>query len=317
MLKRRVFLLLIFTLLFTCRGAEAQAGDIEPLVKRLMSSIDCTCGCGMTLEVCEREDPTCTTRPQIISRIERLAQEGMKEEEIVKGLEVGITPAEKAIDKAKRENKFLFLLFYEKGSDDSDRMLEVIKKAEKKWEDKANFFNVDINDKEEKDVLQRFGIYQAPVTLVMAPNGVIIGGLPGVVGLEELGKAFVSPKMAQIVQALQQRKVTFLCIQNDETKYAKEVQKVVDEVAEVLGKSVKVVRVDPVDKKEEELLRQIRVEPNITEAITIVIAQTGLVGDRFVGKITNRELFAAFQKVLVSRSGCGGMGSGSGGGTCE
>ncbi len=225
--------------------------------------------------------------------------------------------SKEAIVQAEKENKFLFLFFYEGGSDESDRMRKTIGKAEKRWADKANFISIDINDSKEREIISQYRIWRVPVTLGMAPNGVIITGFPGVVGLKDLEKVFVSPKMIEIIEGLQQRKVIFLCVQNENTKYGKENSKVVKNVAEVLGKSVKVVEVNPEDKKEETLLQQINVKPNITNSATIVISPAGAIGDRFEGKVTNKDLFASFKKVLAQKSGCGSGGaSGGGSGGC-
>ena len=221
-----------------------------------------------------------------------------------------------AIAQAMKEKKFLFLFFYEKGSGECDRMSRIIKEAKSKWKDKADFISIDINDSKEREIVGQYRIRHVPVTLVMAPNGVIITGFPGVVGLEELKEAFIPPKMIEIIGGLQERKVIFLCIQNENTEYAKENSKVVKDVADILGKSVKVVEVNPEDKREETLLQRINVQPNITNSTTIVISQTGQIGDRFEGKVTKKELFASFKKVLAQKSGCGsgGASGGCGGG---
>lgn len=307
--------LLILVLMITFSNEKGNAlTNVDMIVENLMTKIDCNCGCGLNLKNCQRDDPTCTTRPEIIEQIKRLIQEGKKEEEIIKSL---VTPAGKAINQARKEGKYLFLFFYEEGSDDCEKMSKVIKKAKKRWAKKAKFFNININGKREKEIIAKYGAYQAPLIVVIAPNGVVTRGFPGVVGLKELEEAFVSPKMTEILKALQNRKVIFLCVQNEDTKYAKEVLKTVNEVAEVLGDSVKVVKVDPLDSQEEELLKQIKVEPKVETTITMVISQSGTVGEKFTGKVSNLDLFKAFQKVVAQRSGCGGSGSGPGGSTCE
>lgn len=217
-----------------------------------------------------------------------------------------------AIAQAMKENKFLFLFFYEKGSDESDQMARIIEEAKSRWSDKTNMVSIDIHDSKEKEIVSQYRIWRAPATLVMAPNGVIVAGFPGVVGVEDLKETFISPKMIEIVGILQQKKIIFLCVQNKNTKYVQENLQVVKDVADVLGKSVEVVIVNPKDKREEKLLRRLDVDPNITNSMVMLISQTGQVGDRFEGKVTNKELFASFKKVLAQRSGCG-SGESSGG----
>ncbi len=216
----------------------------------------------------------------------------------------------KDIARAKKENKFLFLFFYEKGSDQCDRMSKILKEAKSKWSHKAKFINIDINDNKEKEIISKYGIWRAPVTLIMTPNGIIITGFPGVVELEDLEKVFISPKMIEIMEGLQEKKVIFLLIQNKRTKYAKENLKTVNNVTEVLKKSIRVVKINPKDNKEKKLLSQINVNPNISNSTIVVISQSGRVGDRLEGKTSNRELFLSFKKILAQKSGCGSGGCG-------
>lgn len=225
--------------------------------------------------------------------------------------------SEEAVAQEKKEGKFQFLFFYEKGSDKSDRMGKVIKQAKDKWSHKASFRSIDINDSKERELIWKYGISRAPVTLVMAPNGVVVGGFPGVVGLDKLKQAFVSPKTIQIVGGLQQKKTIFLSIQNADTAYAQENTKAVNNIAEVLGKAVKIIEINPRDEQEASLLKQLKVKPDTTDSVTIVLAQGGVIVDRFDRKVTNKELFASFKKVLAQKSGCGSGPAGASGGGCR
>lgn len=223
-----------------------------------------------------------------------------------------ITASTKGVVKeSEKGNKFQFLFFYEKGSDESDRMAKVINQAKDRWSDKAGFRSIDINDSKQRGVLSQYGIWRAPVTLVTALDGtIVVAGFPGVVGLGELEEALVSPKTIEIVGGLQQRKTIFLSVQDADTQYAEENTKAVNDVAEVLGKSVKIVEVDPKDEQEASLLKRLKVKPDTTNSVIMVIARGGVIVDRFERKVTNKELFASFKKVLAQSSGCG---SGSGG----
>lgn len=63
--------------------AAQESDDVAQLVADLKKEVSCTCGCGLTLERCEIEDPPCNTRPGIISRVEELAKQGKTKEEIL------------------------------------------------------------------------------------------------------------------------------------------------------------------------------------------------------------------------------------------
>lgn len=290
--------------------------SIQEGKSNLMSILGCPCGCGFTLESCEREDPECTTRPKLIGKIKELAVKYRIEKEILRSMGQTMTPVERVIAESAIENKYLFLYFYKRGSRDSKKMSRVIEKAKKKWSAKANFVNIDVNDKTEKNIIDLYRVKKVSLTLVIAPNGAITSGFSGVVDLESLEKSFISPKMAEIIKAIQERKTIFLCLLNEKTKYSKEVLKTAQAAKDMLRGIAELVQVDPSDKQEKYLLSQLRVEPDIDSATTVVIAPTGIVADKFTGKITKRDLFNSFQKILAREQGCGEP-TATGGSACQ
>lgn len=303
---------LALTLIVSSVWAGEQGKSATISMKELLPGINCICDCNMTLEVCEKDDPTCLVRPLVIRKLEKLIAEGVTREEILKIAEnEEISPARKAICQARREGKFQILFFYEEGSDKSDKMGEGIREAEKRFKDRATVTRININDGKEIELIREYRIWRAPTTLVMAPNGVITGGYQTAREVDDLEKALVSPKTVEIIGALQQRKVIFLLIQNEGTTSWQENLKAATAVADVLRKSATVIGIDPKDKDEKDILKQLGIEPNTADSITMVISPSGGIADRFEGKITNKDLFTSFKKVLAQKSGCG---SGCGGG---
>lgn len=73
-------------------GTQEQ-NDVDKLVAELKEEVKCTCGCGWTLEDCVINDPGCTTRPGIISRIEELAKQGKTKQEILNSLQAPSEPS--------------------------------------------------------------------------------------------------------------------------------------------------------------------------------------------------------------------------------
>jgi protein-disulfide isomerase len=61
----------------------SQALSTADTVKELKSEVDCSCGCGLTLESCEKYDPDCSVRPGIVAKIEDLAGEEKTKTEIL------------------------------------------------------------------------------------------------------------------------------------------------------------------------------------------------------------------------------------------
>lgn len=226
-----------------------------------------------------------------------------------------LSRAENAIARAKKENKYLVVYFYE-GKRSSKKITKIISKAEKKWSVISDFIKIEAKDPEEREVVKKCGVTRVPFTSVIAPNGAITARFPGVAELEIVEKGFVSPKMAELLKAVQAENLVFMCLTNRNTKYGSEVLKTVKEAVKKLSGIAELIEVDPMDKREISLLNRIKVSPDIDAATTLVIAPTGIIAEKFTGKITQRDLFDSFQKILAMGSGCGSETS-TGGSACD
>lgn len=207
-----------------------------------------------------------------------------------------------AIRRATQENKYVFLFFYKKGDEKSNEMRQVITHARKELSAKANFVNIDVADENEQELIRKYGIDRAPIpiTLVMAPNGAIVGGFPNEVSEDKLRNAFVSPKMAEIVKAIQDRKIVYLYIGKQNMKHYTENLNVIKEAAAVdLRGFAKVIEVDPEDKREASLLKQCRIETPVKETNLLILN-----GGRIVGTLKGEIV----KQQLVTRTikGCSG-----------
>ncbi len=226
-----------------------------------------------------------------------------------------LSRAEKAIAQAKQENKYLAVYFYE-GRRSHRKITSIIAKARKKWYEKVNFIEIEVRDPKEREVVKKCGVTRVPFTTVIAPNGAITARFPGIAGLEILEKGFVSPKMAELLKAVQAENVVFLCLLNKNTKYGDQVLAIAKEAADKLGGIAELIEVNPKDKREMSLLKQIKASPDMDIAATLVIAPTGIIVENFIGKITQRDLFNSFQKILAMDSGCGAP-TATGGSACD
>jgi len=213
--------------------------------------------------------------------------------------------AEMAIEKAGKKNKYLFLVFYKQGDQSSKEMKRVVGQAEKELSARANVVYVDIANESEQATIKKYGIDRSPIpiTLVMAPNGAIVTGFPGNVNEDQLRNAFVSPKMAEIVKAIQDRKLVFLLVTNDAMKYSKENIEVAEQVAanELQGYA-EVIVVDPRDEREVMLLKQCQIDRNVNETMLVFI-NGGRIMCKSTGRLTPDGLL---QEIMTgcSPSGC-------------
>jgi len=249
--------------------------------------------------------------------VKRLLDEGKRGMEIVRAYTGPMHPIKQEFMEARLQNRHAILFFYQEGSGECDEAREVLRKGSEIWGDRIKISHVDINKKENDKIRKEFRVFSTPTILVMAPNGVVVREFKKNITTESLESAFVTPAMAQVLRGLQDRRVIFLTVMAEDWKNASRVQNTVSSVGEILRNSVRIIHVDPTNKEEKSMLKILKVDNSQNQSLTYVVSQSGLIGSRFEGPVSRKDLFMGFQKVLADRSGCGGSGSGPGGTTCK
>ena len=289
----------------------------HPESARMKAILDCTCECGLTLAYCEKEDAGCSVRPALLTKMERLLDGGKRGMDLVLAFMGPIHPVKEQLMEARLQNRHAILFFYQKGSRACDEVKPVLEEGAEIWGNRVKISRIDINKQENRKIRQEFRIYSTPTLLVIAPSGVVVREFKENITAPRLEKAFVTPAMAQILRGLQDKRVIFLTVQEENWKNASSVRKTVSRGGEILRNSVRIVHLDPKNMEEKSLLKMLKVDKNQNQSLTYVISQSGQIGSRFEGPVSRKDLFMAFQKVLTARSGCGGSGSGTGGNTCK
>jgi hypothetical protein len=148
-----------------------------------------------------------------------------------------------------------------------------------------------------------------PLVLALAPNGAVTRGFVSRLVESQLETAFVSQGTQKCLKALQDRKLAFVCIQNETTQHnAEAMQGVKDFVADPLyAKNTEIITVDPADAAEESLLKQFKVDPKTGEAVTVFLAPPGTMIGSYKGETKKDALVAAATtaaKGCDPKSGC-------------
>jgi hypothetical protein len=114
---------------------------------------------------------------------------------------------------------------------------------------------------------------------------------------------------------MQDRKLVFLCIQNDVTKSNDAAMQGVNDFKADgrFTQFTEIVKMDPASAKEQSFLSKLKIDPKINEAATFFLAPPGVMVSRVAGATVKNDLLAALMK--VSSSGCGTSGCGPKG--CE
>ena len=213
------------------------------------------------------------------------------------------TPVGKAIVQAGKDGKYSFVLFYRPKEEASEAMRDTLGRAKGKLGAKAVFLPVDIASKAESELVGRFRAQQAPLplTLVIAPNGATIRGFTKPVDEATLAGAFVSPKVAEVTKALQDRKVVALCLQGPATKHNSESRRAAEQFVadQKLGGQAVLVMADP--SRETDLLKRCRMSAAPAEATIVLLAPPGSMVGTFAGATTKEALL---QKLQSASSSC-------------
>lgn len=152
--------------------------------------------------------------------------------------------------------------------------------------DSLEAVSIDVQNPEAAFLVGKYNLRYAPVPLVMilAPNGAITGTFKAPFSASQVEAVFHTPKTLQCILALQEKKLVFISIQSNETSENKAALDGIRqfEKENPLYGAIELVILDPMDSAEAKLLKQLRVQPNIRKARTVLMVPPG----RTVGQWT-------------------------------
>lgn len=215
-----------------------------------------------------------------------------------------------ALKEAASTNKYLFAFFWKTDDESTKAKRKVFDAVAAQVTERADAVVVNVSAKAEEGIVEKFGLDRAPMPLVLviAPNGAVTGGFPGDFSEQDLQDAFASPCLEKVVKALQDRKLTFLCVQNAKTAGNDDsLQGVRDFCAdERFQSATEIVMLDPAAKAEAKFLSDLKISPDTASAVTVFLAPPGSPIAMFEGATTKEALIETLQR---AGSACGPGGS--------
>lgn len=216
------------------------------------------------------------------------------------------SPGAAAIEKAAKDNKYLFIFFYAGQDSQTAAMNGVLQNAMAKLKDRANSTAIYVADPAEKPIVDKFSVRGAPMPLVLAiaPTGAATKAFPSQFEEAQLEQAFVSPCTAKCMRAIQDRHSILLCVQNGKTQFNQEAMQGVEafKADPQYTRGTEVVVLNPADEAEQPFLQALQVDPRTSAAVTLLVTPPGAPVARFVGAVTKAEIEV---KVKQAQSGCG------------
>jgi len=216
---------------------------------------------------------------------------------------------------AAKEGKYLFLFFWKTDDDGTAALRTLFDETLAKVADRANAVVVDVTDPAEKPIVDEYGLSRAPMPLVLAvaPNGAITGGFPTRFTEHDLLSAFATPATQACMKSLQDGKLVFLCVQNEQTGMNEEAMRGVQDFAadDRFREASQIVLLDPCDEAEKPFLRDLEIDPATKTAVTVFLAPPGAPIAMLEGGTTKDQFLAELEK-----AGSCGPGGACGPGGC-
>jgi hypothetical protein len=212
-----------------------------------------------------------------------------------------------ALEQAAEADRYLFAMFWERESDQTSAMRQVVSAAANVSE-RADSVFVQVTDPAEQEFVEKFRLDRAPMPLVLAiaPNGAVTGGFPYQCDEQELLDAITTPGTANVLKVLQEGRLVFLCVQNGSTDLNNEALQGVEDFASdpTMGELAEIVMLDPQDSAEASFLSDLGIDPQTTVAVTALLVPPGAVAAKFEGPTSKQQFMVAFQR-SCGPGGCG------------
>jgi hypothetical protein len=216
------------------------------------------------------------------------------------------SPGAIALEKAAKDNKYLFILLYTASDAQANAMNGALQNAMTKLADRANSIAINAADPAEKAIIDRFGVRGAPLPMILAiaPTGAPTRAFPKKVTEAQLEQAFVTPCTAKCMRAIFDRRSVLLCVQGDKTQYNQEAMEGVNAFAAdpQYTKGTAIVTLNPADQAEQSFLKAVQVDPNTAVAVTVLVTPPGAPVARLAGAVTKEQIETA---VKAAQSSCG------------
>lgn len=275
----------------------------------------CSCGCGYKLTECQKKHKDCTQRPRIHQQLKRLAIKYGYEKTFLRNSGFHISSAERTMFTEAVKGRTSLLYVHKEESGGKSRYMKTLLKFEKQYKDRLALIPVSLADKEERNLINYYRI-ESPSVVMVAPNGAVTAFFKGEPSDKRLKRGLVSPKMQELLLAVQQGNTTFLCVgRPDDTGFEKAKQTISSAVRK-LGGIATAIWLDPSDRSEKSLMSALKYKGGKNTAPVFVIAPTGLLIEKIESGLTERRLFDSFQRILAMKSGCG-QSTITGGSACQ
>lgn len=232
-----------------------------------------------------------------------------------------LSEGQKTIQQNGVDGKQTFLVFWKDRDAKTDEMVNAVRSVLANDEIPkpvaSSFIAINVGDAAEKSLVAEYDVSRAPMPLLIsiAPNGAVTKAFIKPFAQNELMESFASPGMAEMLKAMQERKLAFVCLGNGVDQNGK----VMIPTAVSLFKAdpgftnaTVIIPVNPQDASEKKLLETLKIKADsVAEPVAVMLAPPGMIIGQFTSKSTKADIVQSLQK--LQSSSCGPNGCGPGG----
>lgn len=191
--------------------------------------------------------------------------------------------------------KFNFILFWKDNNAPTQAFAEGLKSAVAKRAQRAEWSSVNVNDPANQAVVDRYQVSRAPMPLVLciAPNGAITGSINRQFSDEAVERLLVTPAMADVTKALQDKKIVVIHIKQESQSPLPfgAVELLADPAFKDRTTIVSVVFGDP---QESRFMTDMQVKlADVNGSMLVIFAPPGAVVGKFPATVTEDQIAAA------------------------
>lgn len=214
------------------------------------------------------------------------------------GAEPAPRGAQAVLDRAAREQKYTFLIFYKEPAPSVQAMAQVVADGVARRQNQAVLAHVRLSDPAERALVDHFGAGRAPTPLLVAvaPNGAITGVFPHRATDQQMADSFVAAPVADCLKLMQEDKLVFVCVHAGSkpatppavAAFAADVE---------FGKRVAVLALSADDAGAAELLQRYDLDASqVNGHLTLFLAPPGVVVGKFPFDASKEQVLAALHK---------------------
>jgi hypothetical protein len=188
-----------------------------------------------------------------------------------------MTNLEAHLANAASSQKTAYIMFYRQNDAPTQAMHQAVKAHCDQLGDRATWLNVSVSNSNAAELIAKYDATRSPMpTLVsVAPNGAVAGVYPLRVDANQLQRSILTPQYAEMVKAMQEKKIAVVCLQPATGGYVPQGVQTFLATPAFQGQT-QLVSVNAADPAEGDFFARMKVQPNLTSPVVMMFAPPGV-----------------------------------------